>query len=271
MRISIFRSIAANPQGSAQDAVLALSVLATGLLLAIEFDLFHFMDQLTRAERRVTLVEAIALTVLLALCIAVFVVRRYWEGRLAEDRHWEVEAEIHELREQALRDPLTDLPNRRAVLTRLRDPALAEEGRQHAFFLLDLDGFKQVNDRYGHVAGDQVLQVVADRFKGVARPTDLLARLGGDEFAVLAYDVDAADAAVIGQRYIGALENQIRLNGVGHKIGVSVGVVLVPRDCAAPDTVIANADIAMYRAKATAHSALVFFSDIGPEAGSSRA
>ena len=66
------------------------------------------------------------------------------------------------------------------------------DGRKHVFFILDLNGFKRVNDLHGHAVGDSVLQVVVERFKRVARPSDVLGRLGGDEFAVLSYDVDRA-------------------------------------------------------------------------------
>jgi diguanylate cyclase (GGDEF)-like protein len=119
-----------------------------------------------------------------------------------------------------------------------------------------------VNDHFGHAAGDCVLQVVAERFRRVARPADLLARLGGDEFAVLAYDVDRRGAATVGSRFVGALENKISVEGVGHDIGVSIGAVLIPKDCVTAQEILANADIAMYRAKGTERSALAFFCDV---------
>jgi diguanylate cyclase (GGDEF)-like protein len=260
IRNSVLRSIAAHPWTSAQDGILATSVVAVVALLAIEFDLFHFAHQLTTEERRISLAEAIALTLLLAVCIGVFAYRRTREQRLDGERRAEVEREMHALRDQAMRDPLTELPNRRAVLGRL--DALAEDGRQHAFFLLDLNEFKQVNDRHGHTAGDSVLQVVAERFKRVTRPSDLLARLGGDEFAVLAYDVDRSGAEALGGRFIATLENQIFVEGTGHDVGVSIGAVLIPQDGIVVQEILANADIAMYRAKATDRSALIFFRDI---------
>jgi diguanylate cyclase (GGDEF)-like protein len=104
-----------------------------------------------------------------------------------------------------------------------------------------------------------VLQVVAERFKRVARPSDLLARLGGDEFAVLSYDVDREGATAVGMRFLGALENKVWVDGVGHDVGVSVGAVMIPKDGVAVPEILANADIAMYQAKATDRSALVFF------------
>ena len=99
---------------------------------------------------------------------------------------------------------------------------------QHALFMLDLNGFKRVNDRYGHAVGDHVLQVVVERFRRVARPSDLLARLGGDEFAVLSYDVDKLGAQAIGKRFAAVLKNDIAADGHLHGIGVSIGAALFP-------------------------------------------
>lgn len=260
IRNSVLRSIADHPWTSAQDGILATSALAVVGLLAIEFDLFRFAHELTTEERQVTLAEAMALTVLLGFCIGVFIQRRMREQRLDAERRAKIELEIRELRDQAMQDPLTELPNRRAVLSRLE--ALAGDGREHAFFLLDLNEFKQVNDRCGHAAGDCVLQVVAERFRRVTRPSDLLARLGGDEFAVLAYDIDRTGATALGGRFLATLENKIWVEGSGHDVGVSIGAVLVPRDATAVQAILHNADLAMYRAKATDRSALVFFCDI---------
>ncbi|WP_424957577.1 GGDEF domain-containing protein [Hyphomicrobium sp. 1Nfss2.1] len=229
-------------------------------MLAIEFDLFSFANQLSTEERRITLLEAIGLTVVLGFCIFAFVVRRLREQSLDAERRAEVDAEIEELRDQAFRDVLTDLPNRRAVIARLKaiDPA---DGRSRAFFMMDLNGFKRVNDQYGHAAGDGVLRVIADRFKRASRPSDLLGRLGGDEFAVLADDVDEAGATALGNRYLDALRNDVWVEGVGHRVGVAIGAVLVPRDCRRAEDILANADAAMYRAKSFGTSALVLFGD----------
>lgn len=270
--MSWFRSIAVNPQSSIQDAALAVSVLAVGLLLAIEFDLFQFAGELATEERRISLLEAIALTVLLGICIGGFILRRVREERISVSRQAGVDAEIRELRDQAMRDPLTGLLNRRAVISRLQElSATGYDDRECAFFLLDLDGFKQVNDRCGHAVGDNVLQVIAERFRSAARPADLLARLGGDEFAVLAYDVDRFSAAAVGRRFIATLDNEVWVDGVGHAIGVSIGAVLIPQDCDSVEDVLAFADLAMYRAKGGDTSALIFYCDVDQTAGYFRA
>ena len=255
----MLRSVSEHPWTSLQDGFLALSAMAVAGLLAVEYDLFRFASEMTTSERRITLLEGIALTVLLGCCIAAFVHRRMQEQRQATDQRSKIDTEMRELRDQAMRDPLTNLPNRRAVLARLNELLAQTDGRRHAFFMLDLNEFKRVNDGHGHATGDSVLQVVGERFKRVARPTDLLARLGGDEFAVLSFDVDRAGAAAVGTRFLGTLENQVWVQGMGHDVGVSIGVVLIPADGVTAQEIVTNADIAMYRAKATDRSALVFF------------
>lgn len=255
----MLRSVASHPWTSAQDLFLGVSAMSVAWLLALEYDLFRFASELTVAERRITLAEAIALTVLLGCCITAFVQRRMREQRLDAEKQRQIDAELGELRDQAMHDPLTGLPNRRAVLTRLSELRPHEDGRRHAFFMLDLNEFKRVNDQHGHGAGDSVLQVVAERFKRVARPTDLLARLGGDEFAVLSYDVDKIGATAVGSRFLGTLENEVWVESTGHYVGVSIGAVLIPDDGLTAQEILTNADLAMYLAKAKDRSALVFF------------
>ena len=132
------------------------------------------------------------------------------------------------------------------------------DGRKHAFFLIDLNDFKRVNDLHGHALGDRVLQVVAERFRTAARPSDLLARLGGDEFAVLSYDVDRETAHAIGHRFIATLASEIRVGEHLHEIGASIGAALIPDHGTTAEEIIHNADLAMYRAKGQDRSSLAF-------------
>jgi diguanylate cyclase (GGDEF)-like protein len=125
--------------------------------------------------------------------------------------------------------------------------------------VIDLNHFKQVNDRYGHSLGDRVLQVVANRPRGVTRPVDLLARLGGDEFAVLSYDIDRNLAWEIGIRFVEAVEQEIVVAGHTFNISVSIGAAIIPDDGTAADEVLENADLTMYAAKGDPSSSLVFF------------
>ncbi|MDI6911851.1 PAS domain S-box protein [Nocardioides sp.] len=154
------------------------------------------------------------------------------------------------LRRRALHDPLTSLPNRYLFLDRLETAAARQrrfEGRGTAVLFLDLDGFKQVNDGFGHAAGDAVLREVAARLLASVRGTDTVGRLGGDEFAVICEDTGSDEALVVAQRILDALHDPIRVGDHDHPIGLSIGVALAP-----PydfDELVRRADEAMYRAK----------------------
>ena len=258
-RNALLRTIADHPWTSAQDFVLLVATMSVAALLALEYDLFRFAGELTVPERKITLAETIALTCLLAISLSGFILRRLHEQRQDSDRRIGVDLEMRKLRDLALLDPLTGLPNRRAVLARLDEVEGQTDGRKHVFFLLDLNGFKRVNDLHGHAVGDRVLQVVVERFKRVARPSDVLGRLGGDEFAVLSYDVDKSAAAGIGQRFLSTLEKEIWAEGSCHDVGVSVGAAIIPDDGSSAQEILRNADLAMYRAKDKERSSLVFF------------
>ena len=186
----LVRAIVNNPRSSAQDGLLLCSIMLVATLLALEFDLFNFAGQLTMPQRRITLAEAIFLTLLLAFCIFAFVIRRLREERRNVAHRVSTDIQVRS-RALALQDSLTGLANRRALIAALTTATASSfPWSQPCLFLIDLNDFKCVNDLYGHSIGDQVLQVVAERFRTAARPSDLLARLGGDEFAVLSYDVD---------------------------------------------------------------------------------
>lgn len=258
---SLVRTIIKNPWSSVQDGLLLSSVMLVATLLALQYDLFWFVSVLSESQRKISLAEAMFLTVLLALCLFAFVIRRLREERRDAVRHVVTKNQVRELKALALQDSLTDLPNRRALLSALTaaTASLSSDGRKHAFFLIDLNEFKRVNDLHGHALGDRVLQVVAERFRTAARPSDLLARLGGDEFAVLSYNVDRDAAHAIGLRFIATLESEIRVGGHSHEIGASIGAALIPDDGTTVQEIIHNADLAMYRAKGQDLSSLVFF------------
>jgi len=117
---------------------------------------------------------------------------------------------------------------------------------------MDLDGFKPVNDRYGHDAGDEVLRVIGARLNNVNRQEDLATRLGGDEFAVILHDCpDAAAARQIAQRFIAAIARPIRLNLADETVTVSAsaGVAHIGDGEATADTLLKRADEALYAAK----------------------
>ncbi len=258
---SLVDIIAKHPWHSLRDGAVLSAVMAFAVLLARRYDLFSFFQALADPRRTISPAEAVLLAVLFALCIYVFVARRLNEERCDEANEFQLEREMRELRELAMQDPLTRLPNRRVLLTAL-EAATANCGPgcpKHAFFLLDLNEFKRVNDLHGHAVGDQVLQVVVERLRRVARPNDLLARLGGDEFAVLSYDVDRPTALAIGTRFAAALESNVSVGARTHNVGVAVGGALFPEDGVTSETILHKADLAMYRAKEQQGSALAFF------------
>jgi diguanylate cyclase (GGDEF)-like protein len=163
-----------------------------------------------------------------------------------------------ELAHQALHDPLTALPNRALFIDRLT-VALDRSrrtGAPVAVLFLDVDNFKQINDTMGHAAGDLLLTVLADRFHPMLRPMDTVARFGGDEFTFLFEELESErEAVLIADRISRTASQPVAIgNGDGDgdgetTVAVSIGIAIVTDPSVAPDTVIRDADAAMYRAK----------------------
>jgi diguanylate cyclase (GGDEF)-like protein len=147
----------------------------------------------------------------------------------------------------AYHDTLTELPNRRMFAEKLGQ---AVESGRCAVLCIDLDGFKPVNDTFGHAAGDALLRAVAKRLKRHIRAGDMLARLGGDEFAII-LSCNASEAESIAARVTQAVSLPFNLDGAIARIGASVGIALAPDDADTADGVMRHADLALYRAKET--------------------
>ena len=143
-----------------------------------------------------------------------------WNGRDVTDRR----AFEDELSRQALHDPLTGLPNRMLLLNRLTEALRSEPGSESSVsvILVDLDGFKNVNDALGHPAGDELLRIAAQRLLGCVREGDTAARLGGDEFAVLAGHWPHAVA--VGRRIVDILSQPFTLAGQEVRVSASIGI-----------------------------------------------
>ncbi len=165
---------------------------------------------------------------------------------ITDRRQWE-----DALEHQALHDGLTQLPNRTLLHDRLRQAILSAQRNDHALALLvmDLDGFKEVNDTFGHHSGDLLLQQIGPRLRGVLREADTVARLGGDEFAVLLPGAQAGDAVASARRLINALERPFLVEDHTLSLGASFGIALLPEHGTDADTLLRRADIAMYVAK----------------------
>jgi len=154
------------------------------------------------------------------------------------------------LLDAANRDPLTGLSNRRSFFQTLE--SLVDSGSQPSILYIDLDGFKEVNDRLGHLAGDAVLRVAARRLASVMRPTDDLARLGGDEFAVLCDGSPSGDQMVmIAERVIEQLSRPLSVgDGETVDVGANIGIALELPVGTPVDTILGRADAALFEAKA---------------------
>jgi diguanylate cyclase (GGDEF)-like protein/PAS domain S-box-containing protein len=160
-------------------------------------------------------------------------------------------------------DALTGLLNRRMFEDRLRQAiALARrDDKMVALMLMDLDGFKSVNDNYGHLTGDYVLRTVARRILDAVRETDTVARLGGDEFVVvLIGQKSAEDPALVAEKILAALTEPIPAGGRRLAIGASIGISIYPRDGLTSEALLSHADAAMYRVKDAGKNRYQFYS-----------
>lgn len=166
--------------------------------------------------------------------------------------------ELHFL---ALHDGLTKLPNRTLLEDRL-DQEIANAKRNQKLFsvlFLDLDGFKQINDAYGHQVGDLLLIEVAQRIRAVVRARDTVARLGGDEFVLLADSGEPADVASLASMLILAIQRPFALAGHDCHVTVSIGIAIYKGDETRRQELLKNADAAMYHAKALGRNTYCFF------------
>ncbi len=187
----------------------------------------------------------------------VIVVRDITQRRQSEE-------EIHRL---AFYDPLTELPNRRLLIDRLKQATVtsARTGQYGAVMFLDLDQFKLLNDTQGHAMGDELLKQVATRLKTCVRLGDSVARLGGDEFVVLLERLSdstlesAAFAQMVAGKILAVLGQPYKLRGHVHSSTPSIGVVMFQGDQESTDQLLKQADVAMYQAKASGRNTARFF------------
>ncbi|HET7865914.1 MAG TPA: diguanylate cyclase [Burkholderiaceae bacterium] len=163
--------------------------------------------------------------------------------------------ELHESQRQleklAYADPLTGLPNRRLFNEELRRQLAqsARDDRPFTLLLIDLDGFKKVNDTLGHDAGDALLVATAARLTLAVRASDRIARMGGDEFAVLTLGSEHAAVDPICRRIVAALAEPLSFNGAALRVSASIGVAMYPVHGSSPDVLYKAADVALYEAK----------------------
>jgi diguanylate cyclase (GGDEF)-like protein len=166
-----------------------------------------------------------------------------------------------QLEREANHDPLTGLPNRRFFLEWL-GYTLAQARRDEqeiALLYIDLDGFKAVNDRYGHRRGDALLAAIAERLRATKRESDVLARIGGDEFALAAANArDGRELGALGERLLAALVDPLQPRIADVPVGASIGIAFFPDDARDVPGLIAAADAAMYAAKRAGRNRVAF-------------
>jgi diguanylate cyclase (GGDEF)-like protein len=253
-------------------------------VLEVYQDVTHFVQEVEEARRAVWLVVLAVLAVLYLLQLVI--VRRAQRllrvqaDELAaanrdldlrvQERTKALQAEIVERRNAEARldhlahhDPLTSLPNRLMFADQLRHSiGLAGRGkRQLAVLFIDLDRFKEVNDTLGHAVGDELLIAATKRLVGHLRASDTLARLGGDEFVCTIEDVtDPSEASAVADKLIEQLSQPFLVGEYELFVSASIGICLYPADGEDVDTLVRNADTAMYQAKAAGRSRSHFYS-----------
>jgi len=161
-------------------------------------------------------------------------------------------------------DSLCDLPNRMLFYDRLRQ-AISRSKRSNqriAVMFMDLDGFKQVNDEYGHSIGDELLQQVSKRIVSMLRETDTIARIGGDEFTLIINDIDNIDSInTIAEKVLSTVKEPYALHEHAFDISASIGISLLPDNSDDMNTLVKQADIAMYKAKKEGKNQFKFYDE----------
>jgi len=166
--------------------------------------------------------------------------------------------------ETAVFDNLTGLPNRSLFLYRLEQTLLEANryDRQFAVLYLDLDDFKAINDAFGHHAGDLLLQETSKRLVECLRKSDTVARIGGDEFTIILPEISKYEnIEIVAKKIISHLSLPFTLKATEKSIGVSIGITRYPMDGDNAETLLKNADIAMYEAKAKGRNIYKFYSE----------
>jgi diguanylate cyclase (GGDEF)-like protein len=244
-------------------------------------------DELSRLDAQVTAMRAVLTQLLQDVVRAESQLARSQPTQLLEANERLVvsalgalsDAEVaNNARDEASRtgglDPLTGLPNRTLLLDRFENAIsnAKRHGNRVALLFLDLNDFKQINDRFGHAAGDRALQLVADCLTSLVRETDTVSRHGGDEFLILLAEVaHPADAAIVAEKVNAALNAYSQIDDHDVRLTASIGISVYPEDGVDAKTLIDRADTAMYLAKKQELGGFVFHTDRSPGQSAVRA
>ena len=241
-----------------RDSVLILGIFAAVWACTEWFDLapkfFHFGTDHADWEFD----DLIFVFCVMSVVFAIYSFRRMKD--LSREMKARRSAELEALK-LARHDPLTGLPNRRFFVERLSEVLLTTtDVSRSAVLMLDLDGFKSINDAYGHAVGDQALIMFAERVSPIMRSGAMLTRIGGDEFAVIVPDISSLDnPTALARRIEVATAEPYLIEHISTKLGVGIGIAIAPEDGIDPEVLVQHADRALYRAKAEGRSCIRFF------------
>jgi diguanylate cyclase (GGDEF)-like protein len=239
----------------------ALVIFGIGILSFLVADAYELPPHLLRFgldHAAWEIDDIIFVALILSATLLIYGFRRYRD--LSGEIKARAAAEL-EARDLARHDPLTGLPNRRFFEEKLAEHLRsANDGRRIAVLMLDLDGFKQVNDSHGHTVGDKVLCEFTMRVSAALRTTAFLARLGGDEFAIIMPAIGSLDDPTgLARRITAIVAEPFVIGQASVKLGVGIGIVVAPNDGKLPDDLLRRGERALYRAKAAAQSSVRFF------------
>jgi diguanylate cyclase (GGDEF)-like protein len=240
------------------DAVVMTVLFLVAYLVAERYDLPPRLLQFALDHQDWELDDAIFVVTVLSVASVIYVLRRWQDLAREIAARRRAEAESNRL---ARHDQLTGLPNRRFLAEKL-DEVLREAAPGNAriaVLMLDLDGFKAVNDAHGHAAGDDALVEFAVRAASVLRADTFMARVGGDEFAIVMPTDDLDTPLRLAHRVVAAVSKPILVNGVSVSLAVGVGIAVAPDNGTTRAEVLRRADLALYRAKSEGRSFIRFF------------
>jgi diguanylate cyclase (GGDEF)-like protein len=252
------RSAIASLRPATTDAII-ISILSAIIFFAEYFyDLAPKLFQFATDHQEWEIDNFIFVVFVMSIGFVIFSYRRVKE--LAVEMKARRSAEL-EAKKLARHDPLTGLPNRRFFVETLSEVLLTTTtGSRSAVLMLDLDGFKSINDAYGHAVGDQALIEFAQRISAIMRSGAVFIRVGGDEFAVIVPNIKSLDGpTALARRITAAVAEPFLIGHISTSVGVGIGIAVAPSDGMDPEILVQRADRALYRAKAEGRSCIRFF------------
>jgi diguanylate cyclase (GGDEF)-like protein len=252
------RGAIASLRPATKDIVIITILSVITFIVEFFYDLAPKLFQFATAHEEWEIDNVIFVVFIMSVGFAIFSYRRVKELSVEMKARRSAELEAKKL---ARHDPLTGLPNRRFFVETLGEVLLTTTvDSQSAVLMLDLDGFKSINDAYGHAVGDQALIEFAQRISATMRSGAVFIRIGGDEFAVIVPKIASLDGpTALARRITAAVAEPFLIGHISTSVGVGIGIAVAPSDGMDPEILVQRADRALYRAKAEGRSCIRFF------------